>query len=199
VAARKRRVAVNARTARPRFGRGTARSPRTHASLGIDREEAHRDPGHEPACGADAPPLRGSSYPKLPRALQFFKGNIGLHHVHHLNARIPNHNLQRAHDENAVFHQVPTLSSRDGLHSVRLKLWDDEHGKLFTFAQARAKRPCGVAGAPPSGRPLKASSPASNDPARGASPAARPRVPLEVCEPVAGPVRCVPRSPFGHR
>jgi fatty acid desaturase len=96
---------------------------RAHALLGIDREEAHRDPGHEPACGADAPRLRGSSYLKLPRALQFFMGNIGLHHVHHLNARIPNYNLQRAHDENAVFHQVPTLSSRDGLHSVRLKPW----------------------------------------------------------------------------
>ena len=54
--------------------------------------------------------LRGSSYLKLPQVLQFFTGNIGLHHVHHLNARIPNYNLQRAHDENPIFHQVPTLS-----------------------------------------------------------------------------------------
>ena len=45
--------------------------------------------------------LHGSSYLKLPKVLQFFTGNIGLHHVHHLNARIPNYNLQRAHDENA--------------------------------------------------------------------------------------------------
>jgi acyl-lipid omega-6 desaturase (Delta-12 desaturase) len=88
--------------------------------------------------------LRGSSYLKLPRVLQFFTGNIGLHHVHHLNARIPNYNLQRAHDENAIFHHVPTLSLWDGLRSVRLKLWDDEHGKLVTFAQERAERPRGV-------------------------------------------------------
>ena len=47
--------------------------------------------------------LRGSSYLKLPKVMQFFTGNIGLHHVHHLNARIPNYNLQRAHDENPVF------------------------------------------------------------------------------------------------
>ena len=47
--------------------------------------------------------LRGSSYLKLPKVLQFFTGNIGLHHVHHLNARIPNYNLQRAHDENPIF------------------------------------------------------------------------------------------------
>jgi omega-6 fatty acid desaturase (delta-12 desaturase) len=81
--------------------------------------------------------LRGSSYLKLPRVLQFFSGNIGLHHVHHLSARIPNYNLQRAHDENPIFHQVPILSFRDGLRSVRLKLWDEEQGRLVTFAEAR--------------------------------------------------------------
>jgi acyl-lipid omega-6 desaturase (Delta-12 desaturase) len=88
--------------------------------------------------------LRGSSYLRLPRVLQFFTGNIGLHHVHHLNARIPNYNLQRAHDENAIFHQVPTLSLWDGLRAVRLKLWDGEHGKLVTFAQARPDQPRGA-------------------------------------------------------
>jgi omega-6 fatty acid desaturase (delta-12 desaturase) len=81
--------------------------------------------------------LRGSSYLKLPQPLQFFTGNIGLHHVHHLNARIPNYNLQRAHDENPVFHDVPTLSLRDGLRAVKLKLWDEERGRMVTFAQAR--------------------------------------------------------------
>jgi len=82
--------------------------------------------------------LRGSSYLKLPRLLQFFTGNIGLHHVHHLNARVPNYNLQRAHDENPIFHEVPTLSLWDGLCSVRLKLWDAERGRLVTFADAQA-------------------------------------------------------------
>ena len=81
--------------------------------------------------------LRGSSYLRLPKVLQFFSGNIGLHHVHHLSARIPNYNLQRAHDENSIFESVPTLSLRDGLHSVRLKLWDEDSGRLVTFAQAR--------------------------------------------------------------
>jgi acyl-lipid omega-6 desaturase (Delta-12 desaturase) len=81
--------------------------------------------------------LRGSSYLKLPKVLQFFTGNIGLHHVHHLSARIPNYNLQRAHDRNPVFHDVPTLSLLDGLRAVRLKLWDQERGRLVTFAEAR--------------------------------------------------------------
>jgi acyl-lipid omega-6 desaturase (Delta-12 desaturase) len=82
--------------------------------------------------------LRGSSYLKLPSVLQFFSGNIGLHHVHHLSARIPNYNLQRAHDENPIFHDVPILSFADGLRCVRFKLWDEEHRRLVTFAQARA-------------------------------------------------------------
>ncbi len=82
--------------------------------------------------------LLGSSYLKLPRLLQFFSGNIGLHHIHHLNARIPNYNLQRAHDENPMLQDVPTLSLADGLRAVRLKLWDEERGRLVGFKQARA-------------------------------------------------------------
>jgi omega-6 fatty acid desaturase (delta-12 desaturase) len=84
--------------------------------------------------------LRGSSYLKLPKLLQFFSGNIGLHHVHHLSARIPNYNLQRAHDENPIFHDVPVLSLRDGLRAVRLKLWDEDRGRMVTFAEATAAR-----------------------------------------------------------
>jgi len=85
--------------------------------------------------------LRGSSYLKLPAVLQFFTGNIGLHHVHHLNARIPNYNLQRAHDENPIFHDVPVLGIRDGLRSTRLKVIDDASGRLLTWREARAARP----------------------------------------------------------
>jgi acyl-lipid omega-6 desaturase (Delta-12 desaturase) len=81
--------------------------------------------------------LRGSSYLKLPKVLQFFTGNIGLHHVHHLSARIPNYNLQRAHDENPWLGDVPTLSLGDGLRAVRLKLWDETRGRMVTFPEAR--------------------------------------------------------------
>jgi acyl-lipid omega-6 desaturase (Delta-12 desaturase) len=81
--------------------------------------------------------LRGSSYLKLPRVLQFLTGNIGFHHVHHLSARIPNYNLQRAHDENPVLHDVPTLSLWDGVRAVTLKLWDEDSKRLVTFDQAR--------------------------------------------------------------
>ena len=73
----------------------------------------------------DEAALKGSSYLRLPKVLQFFTGNIGLHHVHHLSTRIPNYNLQRAHDAYPVFAEVPTLSVCDGMRCVRLKLWDE--------------------------------------------------------------------------
>jgi acyl-lipid omega-6 desaturase (Delta-12 desaturase) len=82
--------------------------------------------------------LRGSSFLELPKPLQFATGNIGYHHIHHLSVRIPNYNLQRAHEENPIFHSVPTLSLWDALRAVRLKLWDEQRGRLVTFAQARA-------------------------------------------------------------
>jgi omega-6 fatty acid desaturase (delta-12 desaturase) len=82
--------------------------------------------------------LRGSSHLHLPQPLQFFTGNIGLHHVHHLSARVPNYNLQRAHDSSPIFSQVPTLSLWDGLKAVRFKLYDEDRGRLVTWAEARA-------------------------------------------------------------
>jgi omega-6 fatty acid desaturase (delta-12 desaturase) len=82
--------------------------------------------------------LEGSSYLKLPQPLQFFSGNIGLHHVHHLNARVPNYNLQAAHDENEIFAQVPVLTMLDSLRCPRLKLIDDDTGRLLTWREARA-------------------------------------------------------------
>jgi acyl-lipid omega-6 desaturase (Delta-12 desaturase) len=82
--------------------------------------------------------LAGSSYLKLPKVLQFFTGNIGLHHIHHLLARIPNYNLQRAHDENQFLHRAPTISLWQGMRSVRLKLYDEDSRRMVTFAQARA-------------------------------------------------------------
>jgi omega-6 fatty acid desaturase (delta-12 desaturase) len=92
--------------------------------------------------------LRGSSYLKLPQPLQFFTGNIGLHHVHHLSARVPNYHLQRAHDSCAVFQDVPVLTLWDGLRATRLKLWDEESERLVTWKGARRSESPDAAGAP---------------------------------------------------
>ena len=84
--------------------------------------------------------LRGSSYLKLPQPFQFFTGNIGIHHVHHLSAKVPNYNLQRAHDENPIFRDVPVLTAWDGAVAVRLKLIDPEAGCLLTWSEVRTRR-----------------------------------------------------------
>jgi len=83
--------------------------------------------------------LQGSSHLDLPRILRFFTGNIGLHHVHHLSARIPNYNLQAAHEAGGL-ERVTTLSLRDGLRAVRLKLWDHDQRRLVTFREANRNK-----------------------------------------------------------
>jgi omega-6 fatty acid desaturase (delta-12 desaturase) len=98
-------------------------------------EDAYWESGEQWSY-ADAA-LKGSSYLKLPRLFQFFSGNIGLHHVHHLSAKIPNYNLQRAHDECPLFREVPVLTFVDGLRSIRLKLIDPASGRLLTWKQAQ--------------------------------------------------------------
>ena len=85
----------------------------------------------------DRAALEGSSYLKLPRLLQFFTGNIGFHHVHHLSVGIPNYNLQEAHEMTDGMRAVPELTLRDGLRATRLKLWDERDRRLVTFREAR--------------------------------------------------------------
>jgi len=77
--------------------------------------------------------LAGSSYYRLPRLLQWATGNIGLHHVHHLNPRIPNYRLQEAYGSVPELQQVTTLTLWQSLRCVRLALWDERERKLVRF------------------------------------------------------------------
>jgi len=81
--------------------------------------------------------LQGSSYYRLPKLLQWFTGNIGLHHIHHLSSRIPNYALQQRHDENPQFQQVRTISLLGSLKCVALRLWDEETGRLVGFGHLK--------------------------------------------------------------
>ncbi len=84
--------------------------------------------------------LAGSSYYKLPKTLQWMTGSIGLHHIHHVQARIPNYALQRCQDGIPVFQTVPPLTIRRSLHSLRLRLWDEGHRRMVTCADLRSAR-----------------------------------------------------------
>ena len=77
--------------------------------------------------------LQGSSYYKLPKVLQWFTGNIGLHHAHHLLPRIPNYRLQACVDASPVLQAVEPLTIRRSLKSLFLNLWDERQGKLVGF------------------------------------------------------------------
>jgi acyl-lipid omega-6 desaturase (Delta-12 desaturase) len=84
--------------------------------------------------------LHGSTYLRLPKVLQWFTGNIGLHHVHHLSPRIPNYRLQQCHDEHPAFQQVPTIGILQGVRSLWLKLWDEDRQRLVGFGYLRRLR-----------------------------------------------------------
>ncbi|MGB2868790.1 MAG: fatty acid desaturase [Bacteroidota bacterium] len=77
--------------------------------------------------------LQGSSYYKLPKALQWFTGNIGLHHIHHVQQRIPNYNLQQCFDDLPALQRIKPLTLLGSLRCMRLHLWDEEHEKLVSF------------------------------------------------------------------
>ena len=79
--------------------------------------------------------MNGCGYFKPPKVLQWMSGNIGIHHIHHLNPKIPNYNLQRCHDENPVFHGAKSFDLWQGIRSAALVIWDEDRGRLITFAE----------------------------------------------------------------
>ena len=84
--------------------------------------------------------LEGSSFYKLPAILQWFTGNIGFHHIHHLSSRIPNYNLERCHDSHPIFSNVKPITLRSSLKSLHFRLWDEEDCKLVGFDRKKHRR-----------------------------------------------------------
>jgi len=82
--------------------------------------------------------LKGSSYFELPRVLQWLTGNIGFHHIHHLNSRIPNYKLERCMNENPVLQNPARLTFWKSFKCVSLTLWDEDRQKLVGFSSVRA-------------------------------------------------------------
>jgi acyl-lipid omega-6 desaturase (Delta-12 desaturase) len=83
--------------------------------------------------------FEGSSYYRLPRVLQWFTGNIGFHHIHHLESRIPNYNLPVCYAAAPELRQAVTLGLWDSMKCTRLKLWDERRQQMVTFASADVK------------------------------------------------------------
>lgn len=77
--------------------------------------------------------VMSSSYYDLPPVFQWFTGNIGLHHIHHLCSAIPNYRLQECLDSHPELSHINRLTFRDSLKCVRWRLWDEVQGKMVTF------------------------------------------------------------------
>jgi acyl-lipid omega-6 desaturase (Delta-12 desaturase) len=77
--------------------------------------------------------MQGSSFYKLPRVLQWFSGNIGFHHIHHLSPFVPNYHLQQCHDSDEFFAQVRPITLPMSLKSLAFRLWDEQQRKLVGF------------------------------------------------------------------
>lgn len=81
--------------------------------------------------------LKGSSFFRLPKVLQWFTGNIGFHHIHHLSPRVPNYNLEKAHAEEELFRDVATITLKDSLKTVNYRIWDEDRKKLVGFSYVK--------------------------------------------------------------
>jgi len=84
--------------------------------------------------------LESSSYIRLNEVMQWFTGNIGYHHIHHLNVRIPFYRLPEA------MAAIPELQSpictslapREILDCFRSSLWDEARQRMVSYSEARA-------------------------------------------------------------
>jgi omega-6 fatty acid desaturase (delta-12 desaturase) len=95
---------------------------------------------HDASWSFASASLGGTSYLRLPRPLQWFTGNIGFHHVHHVNPRVPNYRLEECHNADAGFQLVSTLTLRTALQALRYVLWDSDLDRLVPFRFAANSR-----------------------------------------------------------
>jgi len=84
--------------------------------------------------------LQGSSFYKLPKVLQWFSGNIGFHHIHHLSSRIPNYNLEKCHKAEPLFQSVKPITLFSSLKSFTFRLWDEQRRMLVGYRHLRDLR-----------------------------------------------------------
>ena len=120
---------VNFARASSRWPRASARQCGTSRGVVWSRQKEWR--------ATDAA-LLGSSYLKLPRLLQWFSGNIGFHHIHHLMPRVPNYRLEDCHRAcAALLSAVPPLTLMEALRAPAYALWDEEKARMVRFSDLR--------------------------------------------------------------
>ncbi|MEK5416151.1 MULTISPECIES: fatty acid desaturase [Paenibacillus] len=82
--------------------------------------------------------VEGSSYYKLPKVLQWITGNIGFHHVHHLSPKVPNYNLEKAHNATPPLQKATTITIGTSLKALNFRLWDEENKRFISFKEMKS-------------------------------------------------------------
>ena len=83
--------------------------------------------------------MEGSSLYALPRVLQWFAGNIGFHHIHHLSPLIPNYRLPKAYREQPLLQRVDRLTLFSSLRTLRFRLYDEASRRMVGFRAATTR------------------------------------------------------------
>lgn len=81
--------------------------------------------------------FEGASYYQLPRVLQWFTGNIGFHHIHHLSPKVPNYRLENAYNSDETLRRPLTLTIRESLRTIPLTLIDEANDRMISFRDLR--------------------------------------------------------------
>ena len=84
--------------------------------------------------------LKGSSFYKLPKILQWFSGSIGFHHIHHLSPRIPNYHLEKCHQAEPLFQTVKPVTLFSSFRSLTFRLWDEQRQRLVGYSVLKSTR-----------------------------------------------------------
>jgi acyl-lipid omega-6 desaturase (Delta-12 desaturase) len=95
----------------------------------------------DPEWNYVASALLGASFYRLPGLLQWFSGNIGYHHIHHLSPRIPNYQLDRAHDNSPLIQKFTRqIDLGQGWRTIRLKVWDEPYRRMVVLPRRAAQQ-----------------------------------------------------------
>lgn len=84
--------------------------------------------------------IQGSTYYKLPKLFHWLTGNIGYHHIHHLNPLVPNYELARCHNENPILDKLANkITFTESLKCIFNKLWDEDQQRMISFREYKRK------------------------------------------------------------
>jgi len=85
--------------------------------------------------------INGSSHLVVGKMMRWVTGNVGCHHIHHLNTKIPSYRLYDATEEANKHLDISPIYLKNMLHHFNAVLWDEEEKRLISFKALARKNP----------------------------------------------------------